>query len=45
MMWLPYLSLPVGLSYFAFEFILAMFKRWRDLAKPASPDANAEAMP
>ena len=31
-MWLPYLSLPVGLSYFAFEFLLAMLKRWQELA-------------
>jgi len=43
-MWLPYLSLPVGLSYFAFEFLLAMLKRWRDLARPDSPDADAEAI-
>ena len=33
-MWLPYLSLPVGLSYFAFEFLLAMLKRWRELDLP-----------
>ena len=29
-MWLPYLSLPIGLSYFAFEFLLAMTQRWRN---------------
>jgi TRAP-type transport system small permease protein len=33
-MWLPYLSLPVGLSYFAFEFILTMAKRWQELSGP-----------
>ena len=29
-MWIPYLSLPFGLAYFAFEFLLAMAERWRD---------------
>lgn len=29
-MWIPYLSLPVGLGYFGLEFILAMVKRWQD---------------
>lgn len=31
-MWLPYLSLPVGLGYFAFEFLLAIADRWRKLS-------------
>jgi len=29
-MWLPYLSLPVGLCYFGLEFLLAMVVRWQD---------------
>ena len=29
-MWIPYLSLPVGLAYFGLEFLLAMAERWRD---------------
>jgi len=29
-MWIPYLSLPVGLGYFALEFLLAMAARWQD---------------
>ena len=29
-MWLPYLSLPVGLAYFALEFLLALGQRWQD---------------
>jgi TRAP-type C4-dicarboxylate transport system permease small subunit len=29
-MWLPYLSLPVGLAYFGLEFLLAMVVRWQD---------------
>ncbi len=33
-MWLPYLSLPVGLSYFAFEFLLAMTAQWARLGQP-----------
>ena len=31
-MWIPYLSLPVGLGYFGLEFILAMVARWKDPA-------------
>ena len=31
-MWLPYLSLPVGLAYFGLEFLLAMATRWQDPA-------------
>lgn len=27
-MWIPYLSLPVGLTYFAFELILALLGKW-----------------
>jgi len=29
-MWIPYLSLPIGLAYFGLEFLLAMAERWRD---------------
>lgn len=29
-MWIPYLCLPVGLSYFALEFMLALTAKWRD---------------
>lgn len=29
-MWIPYLSLPVGLIYFGFELLLAMAARWRN---------------
>ena len=29
-MWIPYLSLPVGLGYFGLEFLLAMVDRWQD---------------
>jgi TRAP-type C4-dicarboxylate transport system permease small subunit len=29
-MWIPYLSLPVGLGYFGLEFLLAMATRWRN---------------
>jgi len=29
-MWIPYLSLPIGLGYFGLEFLLAMLARWRD---------------
>lgn len=31
-MWIPYLSLPVGLGYFGLEFLLAMVARWQDPA-------------
>lgn len=29
-MWIPYLSLPVGLAYFGLELLVAMADRWRD---------------
>ena len=29
-MWIPYLSLPVGLSYFGLEFLLVLAERWRN---------------
>jgi TRAP-type C4-dicarboxylate transport system permease small subunit len=29
-MWIPYLSLPIGLGYFGLEFLLAMAARWQD---------------
>ena len=29
-MWIPYLSLPIGLAYFAFELVLAFARNWRD---------------
>ena len=28
-MWLPYLSLPVGLAYFGLELLLALARRWQ----------------
>ncbi len=31
-MWIPYLSLPVGLGYFGLEFLLTMIVRWQDPA-------------
>lgn len=31
-MWIPYLSLPVGLIYFGVEFLLSMATRWRNPA-------------
>ena len=30
-MWIPYLSLPIGLGYFGLEFLLAMIARWQSL--------------
>ncbi len=29
-MWIPYLSLPIGLAYFGLEFLLMLAERWRD---------------
>jgi TRAP-type C4-dicarboxylate transport system permease small subunit len=29
-MWIPYLSLPIGLSYFGMELILSLVEKWRD---------------
>ena len=29
-MWIPYLSLPIGLSYFGLELILSLVARWKD---------------
>ena len=29
-MWIPYLSLPIGLGYFGLEFLLAMIARWQN---------------
>ena len=29
-MWIPYLSLPVGLAYFGLELLMAMLEKWRD---------------
>jgi len=31
-MWIPYLSLPVGLAYFGLELLLALASRWRAVA-------------
>jgi len=28
-MWIPYLSLPVGLAYFGLELLLALAEKWR----------------
>jgi TRAP-type C4-dicarboxylate transport system permease small subunit len=40
-MWIPYLSLPIGLSYFGLELILSLVTRWKDpkglSGKPDSP--------
>jgi TRAP-type C4-dicarboxylate transport system permease small subunit len=33
-MWLPYLSLPVGLVYFGLEFLLALAQRWQRPVRP-----------
>ena len=37
-MWIPYLSLPVGLTYFGLEFLLMLAERWRN-PKPERPVA------
>jgi C4-dicarboxylate transporter DctQ subunit len=29
-MWIPYLSLPIGLSYFGLELILSLVAKWKD---------------
>ena len=29
-MWIPYLSLPIGLSYFGMELVLSLIRKWRD---------------
>lgn len=29
-MWIPYLSLPIGLAYFGLELLLAMAEKWRN---------------
>jgi TRAP-type C4-dicarboxylate transport system permease small subunit len=29
-MWIPYLSLPIGLTYFGFEVMLALVAKWND---------------
>lgn len=29
-MWIPYLSLPVGLAYFGLELLMAMAEKWRN---------------
>ena len=36
-MWIPYLSRPVGLAYFALEFLLALGQRWRDPGRDRTP--------
>lgn len=36
-MWIPYLSLPIGLAYFGLELLMAMVDKWRD------PDAERSA--
>lgn len=35
-MWIPYLSLPIGLAYFGLEFVLSLARKWRD-PKPGEP--------
>lgn len=36
-MWIPYLSLPIGLAYFGLEFLLAMAARWRNPSAGRTP--------
>ena len=36
-MWIPYLSLPIGLAYFGLELLLAMAGKWRDPRDTGSP--------
>ena len=42
-MWLPYLSLPIGLTYFAFELVLALLRRWRDPRPRIEPAAETSS--
>ena len=35
-MWIPYLSLPIGLSYFGLELVLSLVVRWKDPKGPAT---------
>ena len=35
-MWIPYLSLPIGLAYFGLELLLALAAKWQD-PKPEKP--------
>jgi TRAP-type C4-dicarboxylate transport system permease small subunit len=44
-MWLPYLSLPIGLVYFAFELILALVERWHRPPGSASSGSVAGDAP
>ena len=39
-MWLPYLSLPIGLVYFGIELLLALAERWQ-ATKPADDSTRA----
>ena len=41
-MWIPYLSVPIGLTYFGFELIVALIAKWRD---PDDGAASAKAEP
>lgn len=36
-MWIPYLSLPVGLAYFGLELLLAMAAKWRKPSAERTP--------
>ncbi len=38
-MWIPYLSLPLGMSYFAFEVVAAFLSKWKN---PDGDTADAE---
>ena len=29
-MWIPYLALPIGLSYFGMELVLSLVEKWKD---------------
>ena len=35
-MWIPYLSLPIGLTYFGLELILSLVAKWKDPKGPAT---------
>jgi len=35
-MWIPYLALPIGLSYFGMELVLSLVAKWKDPRAPAN---------
>jgi len=40
-MWIPYLSLPIGLSYFGLELVLSLVAKWKD---PKAPITEPEKL-